>query len=164
MTQLQATATATVTGCPFRHGTEVSVGTEAVSHAGSAALAGTEGPQRSRADVLVRQLLRVPEHHQGGAPAGAVRAFRKSMVISTIRCTLTYLVFPFVLPALGLVAGTGVVIGLVIGIIAMVCDVFAIRRFFAVDHKWRWRFSAIAVAVMCLLAVLLIQDIVDIAG
>jgi hypothetical protein len=86
------------------------------------------------------------------------------MVISTIRCTLTYMVFPFVLPALGLVANTGVVIGIVIGVLAMTCDVFSIRRFFAVDHKWRWYFSTIAFTVICLLAVLLTKDLVHIVG
>ncbi len=82
------------------------------------------------------------------------------MLISTIRCTLTYLVFPFVLPALGLVSDTGVVISIVIGMLAITCDIFAIRRFFAVDHKWRWHFSTIAFSVVCLLAILLVKDIV----
>jgi hypothetical protein len=86
------------------------------------------------------------------------------MIISTIRCSLTYLVFPFVLPALGLVTDTGVVIGIAIGALAMTCDVFSIRRFFAADHKWRWPFSTVAFAVVCMLAVLLVQDVVHMVG
>jgi hypothetical protein len=118
--------------------------------------------ERSRADVFVRRLLRVRERPVGASPASAVSAFRKSMMISTIRCTLTYLVFPFVLPALGLVTETGVILGMVIGVLAMTCDVFTIRRFFSVDHKWRWPFSTIAFCVICMLAVLLAQDIVHV--
>ena len=51
-------------------------------------------------------------------------------------------------------------LGIVIGVLAIVCDVFSIRRFFMVDHKWRWHFTAVATAVIGLLAVLLVQDVV----
>ena len=113
--------------------------------------------------MAVRKLLRVSELPR---PSGvtAERGFRRSMLISTVRCTLTYLVFPFALPALGVVAGVGVAVGLVIGVLAIICDVFAIRRFFAVDHRWRWQFSAVALTVACLLAVLLVQDVSSIVG
>ncbi len=86
------------------------------------------------------------------------------MVISTIRCTLTYLVFPFVLPALGLVTDTGVVISIVIGTLAITCDIFSIRRFFAADHKWRWHFSTVAFGVVCMLGILLVKDVVHMIG
>ena len=129
-------------GCPFPH-----------------AVAPVE---RSRADMVVRRVLRIRERPAGASARSAVSAFRRSMVISTIRCTLTYLVFPFVLPALGLVTETGVVLGMVIGVLAITCDIFTIRRFFSVDHKWRWRFSAVAFTVICMLTVLLAQDIVHV--
>lgn len=119
--------------------------------------------QRSHADIVVRRLLRIREA-SGVSNRQAVNAFRKSMVLSAIRCSLTYMVFPFVLPALGLVTETGVVIGIAIGALAMTCDVFSIRRFFVADHKWRWQFSAFAFSVMCLLGVLLVQDIVHLVG
>lgn len=82
------------------------------------------------------------------------------MLISAIRCTLTYVVFPFVVPAVGFATGVGPVVGIVIGVVAMTCDVFTIRRFFAVDHKWRWHFSAVALSVIGLLSVLLVQDVI----
>ncbi len=118
--------------------------------------------ERSRADMVVRRVLRIRERPGGASARSAVSAFRRSMVISTVRCTLTYLVFPFVLPALGLVTETGVVLGMVIGVLAITCDVFTIRRFFTADHKWRWHFSAVAFTVICLLTVLLVQDIVHV--
>lgn len=133
-------------GCPFAH------------HAKTA------GPQRSHADEVVRRVLRVSDRPTGAPSRSAVYAFRRSMVISTVRCTLTYLVFPFVLPALGLVTNTGVLIGLVIGLLAIACDVFTIRRFFSVDHKWRWHFSTVAVCVIALLSVLLVQDVIHLAS
>jgi uncharacterized membrane protein YhaH (DUF805 family) len=42
----------------------------------------------------------------------------------------------------------------------MTCDVFSVRRFHAVDHRWRWHFTAVAACVMSLLTVLLVQDFV----
>ncbi|HEX3089973.1 MAG TPA: hypothetical protein VHQ23_15075 [Ilumatobacteraceae bacterium] len=120
--------------------------------------------RRSHPDMIVRKVLRIHEQPADVSSRQAVRAFRKSMIISTIRCSLTYLVFPFVLPALGLVANTGVVIGIIIGVLAMTCDVFSIRRFFVADHKWRWQFSTVAFVVICMLAVLLTKDVVHIVG
>jgi hypothetical protein len=135
---------APASGCPYAHAAPV--------------------VQRSRADNVVRKVLRIRERPSGVSPRQAVSAFRKSMIISTIRCTLTYLVFPFVLPALGLVTDTGVVLSIVIGTLAMICDIFSIRRFFAADHKWRWQFSTVALVVICMLGILLVKDIVHMVG
>ena len=116
-------------------------------------------PRRSRADEMMRTLLRVRERPAGMTSAAAYSAFQTSMLISATRCTLTYVIFPFVLPAVGFAAGVGPMLGITIGVLAMVCDVFSIRRFFAVDHRWRWYFTAVAGAVIGLLSVLLVQDI-----
>jgi hypothetical protein len=108
---------------------------------------------------VVRRVLRIRERPAGMTTGSAYGSFQRSMLISAVRCTLTYVVLPFVAPAVGLATGVGPVLGLVIGSFAMVCDVFTIRRFFAVDHKWRWPVSAIALSVICLLSVLWVQDI-----
>ena len=118
--------------------------------------------QRSRADVFVRRLLRINERPAGVTTASAYSAFQKSMLISALRCTLTYVILPFVVPAVGFAHGVGPVIGITIGVVAMVCDVFTIRRFFAVDHRWRWHFTGVVLCVMTLLAVLLVQDIIHV--
>lgn len=117
------------------------------------------GPSRSKADLVVRKVLRIRERPAGLTAASAYGAFQRSMLISAVRCTLTYVIFPFVAPAVGLATGVGPALGVVIGSFAMVCDVFTIRRFFAVDHKWRWPISIIAFSVICLLSVLWVQDV-----
>ena len=105
-------------------------------------------------------MLRIPEQSPAAPRSGsAYGSFQRSMLISAIRCTLTYVIFPFVAPAVGFATGVGPVVGVVIGSFAIVCDVFTIRRFFAVDHRWRWPVSTVAFCVICLLAVLLVQDI-----
>ena len=109
--------------------------------------------------MVVRRLLRIRDRPPGVSAASAYSAFQRSMLISAIRCTLTYVIFPFVVPAAGFATGVGPVLGIIIGVVAITCDVFTIRRFFTVDHKWRWHFSAVAGSVICLLLVLMVQDI-----
>ena len=149
--------TTTATRCPVAHvAPPVAPGRCPFPHDAVAA-------RRSRGDLVVRRILRIRERPPGASAALAYSAFQRSMLISAIRCTLTYVVFPFVVPAVGFATGVGPVVGIIIGVVAMTCDVFTIRRFFAVDHKWRWHFSAIALSVIGLLGVLLVQDIVHLA-
>jgi hypothetical protein len=116
-------------------------------------------PVRSRGDLIVRKILRIRDR-PAGTGGSVYGTFQRSMMISALRCTLTYLVFPFVLPAVGIATNVGPALGITIGVVAMTCDVFTIRRFFAADHRWRWHFSAIASIVIVLLTVLLVQDVV----
>lgn len=88
----------------------------------------------------------------------AERVFSKSVVISGIRCVLTYVIFPFVAPLVGLTASTGAVVGVIIGVVAIVFNVLSIRRFFAADHPYKWWASALNAAVIVLLVVLFFID------
>lgn len=118
---------------------------------------------RPAADVAVRRLLRIPD----GPPAAegaAQRAFSTSILVSATRCLLTYIVLPFVAPALGLAAGVGPAIGIPIGVVAIGCNILTIRRFWAADHRWRWAYTAIALTVIALLLVLMVEDILDLVA
>jgi hypothetical protein len=118
---------------------------------------------RPAADAAVRRLLRIPDGP--AAPEGAAqRAFSTSMLVSATRCLLTYIVLPFVAPALGLAAGVGPAIGIPVGIVAIVCNVLTIRRFWAADHRWRWAYTAISLSVIVLLTILLVEDITSLIG
>jgi hypothetical protein len=78
----------------------------------------------------------------------AQRVFSRSMFISATRCLLTYLVFPFVAPLIGWGADVGPIIGIVIGVVAIVANVFSIRRFWGSDHPWKIPVSALNVAII----------------
>jgi hypothetical protein len=118
---------------------------------------------RPAADVAVRRLLRIPEGPP--APEGAAqRAFSTSILVSATRCLLTYIVLPFVAPALGLAAGVGPAVGIPIGVVAIGCNILTIRRFWAADHRWRWAYTAIALTVIALLLVLMVEDILDLVA
>ena len=118
---------------------------------------------RPAADAAVRRLLRIPEGPP--APEGAAqRAFSTSILVSATRCLLTYIVLPFVAPALGLAAGVGPALGIPIGVVAIGCNILTIRRFWAADHRWRWAYTAIALTVIALLLVLMVEDILDLVA
>ena len=94
----------------------------------------------------------------------AARRFNRSMVVSGIRCLLTYIVFPWLLPALGWAKGVGPWIGLPIGLVAIAFNVDSIRRFRASEHRLRIPVMAINVGVIALLTVLVVRDVVDLLG
>jgi hypothetical protein len=152
---------ADASACPFPHAIASALPVCPVPHGETQARAPI---QRSKADLVVRRLLRISERPEHVSEAQANSAFQKSMLISGFRCTLTYVIFPIVMPLIGIAKGVGPIIGVVIGTFAIVCDVFTIRRFFAADHRYRWWFSGIALGIITLLFVLLAEDVIALFG
>lgn len=91
----------------------------------------------------------------------ANRLFSTTVMISAVRCLLTYIVFPWLLPLLGLAKNFGPGIGLGVGAVAIFFNVLTIRRFHRADHRWKWPMTALSVTVIALLAVLAVQDLAD---
>jgi len=112
----------------------------------------------SSADQFMRRLLRLPEGQTSTADE-ARSAFQKSLFISTCRCLLMYIVFPFVLPAVGIARGVGPFIGVLIGVLAMVSIVYSIRRFWRADHSKRWHYTIFGTAIICFLIYLAVKDV-----
>ena len=56
--------------------------------------------------------------------------------------------------------GVGPAIGLAINVVAMVCIVVSMRRFFRADHPKRWQYTALGGTVLVFLVVLGVQDLV----
>ena len=92
------------------------------------------------------------------------RAFSQSVVVSGIRCMLAYVVFPWILPLLGVAKGVGPWIGIVVGVVAIGFNIASIRRFQMADHRWKWPITAINASEIVLLLILLVEDVASIAG
>jgi len=105
-----------------------------------------------------REELHEPGEHEQDADNKAEGVFSRSVIISGIRCVLTYVIFPFVAPLIGLTSSVGAVVGVLIGVVAIVFNVMSIRRFFASDHPYKWWASAMNMGVIVLLVVLFIID------
>jgi len=118
-------------------------------------------PTRSAADRFARQVLRLRD------PAGTQEVhniFSSSIALSATRCLLSYIILPgLALVWGGLGLGTlhliGPIIGIPVGVLALVFDVRAIRRFFQADHRWRWAAAALYLTVMVMVAALVIRDV-----
>ncbi len=115
---------------------------------------------RSGPDRFMRRLLRLPEGRTGTA-AEARSAFQKSLAYTTCRCLLMYIIFPFVLPAVGIAQGVGPVIGIIVGLVAMVSIVYSIRRFWRADHSKRWHYTVFGTVIIGFLVYLTIADTVE---
>ena len=138
----------------------ISDGADPAATANAAAPVVAEPAERSAADRFMRRLLRLPEGTTSTA-AEARSAFQKSLAFTTCRCLLMYIVFPFVLPAVGIARGVGPVIGIAIGVLAMVSIVYSIRRFWRADHSKRWHYTIFGGVILGFLVYLTITDTVS---
>jgi len=124
----------------------------------TSALATAGTLSRPRAERIVRRCLFVGEARPRST-ADAQRLFSVAMVISGLRCLLSYIVLPFLAPALGAATGVEPYLGIPISIVALVFDIRGMRRFWIADHRYRWPMTAIYLAVMGLVTALLVSDI-----
>jgi hypothetical protein len=81
------------------------------------------------------------------------------MVISGIRCIIAYILLPFAAPFLNLAPGVGPWLGVSIGMVAIVANVFSIRRFTRSQHRLRKPVIAVNIAVIALMLVLIGIDL-----
>ena len=108
-------------------------------------------------DVFMRRLLRLPA---GADPnATAEKAFGTSILISTVRCLLTYVLLPLLKPVVDLSGGVGPILGLVIGSVSAVAIVYSMRRFWRADHRLRWAYTVVGGGILVLLAVQAVGDV-----
>lgn len=96
---------------------------------------------------------------EAASEESVTRTFSQSVVISGIRCVLAYVIFPWVLPLLGVAKGVGPWIGITVGVVAIGFNIASIRRFWIADHRWKWPITVINLSVIGLLVALLVVDI-----
>lgn len=118
----------------------------------------------SPADLRMRRLLRLPLDAPKATEASARSLVERSLLISMVRCLLTYIVLPFVAPLLGVGLGVAPVIGLVVGAVAIVANVASVRRFWRADHRYRWHYTALASVIVAMLVWLVVADIVELVA
>ena len=112
-------------------------------------------------DLWMRRLLHVPDGQPRMSSRQAQRSFSFAMGLSGLRCLFSYVLFPFVFPILGLAAGAKSAIGVPIAAVALVFDVRGIRRVWLAGYPRRWAMSALYLAVMVLVTVLLVENVVS---
>ena len=119
--------------------------------------------QLNARDAFACKVLRVRRSESSpSAQESAQALFSYSMVLSGLRCILSYVIVPFVFPFLGLgaTATLGPAIGIPVGLLAIGFDIKGMRRFFSVQYKYRWQMALIYLSVITLVTYLVIQDII----
>jgi hypothetical protein len=91
------------------------------------------------------------------------RMFSTGILLSALRCLLTYVVLPLLGPVLGLTGGVGPAIGLPLAAVALVFDVIGVRRFWVADHRSKWSATFVYAGVMALVLALMVLDVVQLA-
>ena len=117
----------------------------------------TQGGDVSPVDAFMRRLLRLPPGDDPGRDAE--KAFGTSLLISTVRCLLTYVLLPILKPVVDLSGGVGPVLGLLIGTVSAAAIIYSMRRFWRANHRWRWGYTVLGGGILVLLVVQAVGDV-----
>ncbi|SJM52977.1 hypothetical protein [Gulosibacter sp. 10] len=124
-----------------------------------------EAPAGSRADRFMRRLLRVRTIEKSVKnEREAHRGFQISMVVSGVRCLITYLLVPILVPVLGFAGVLAAPIGILLCVVAAVNGVISVRRFWTSDHRAKWMYTWFIAVVFVVLAIALATDIARLLG
>jgi hypothetical protein len=107
----------------------------------------------------MRRLLRIEGDAEPGVILGAQRAMTNSILVSAIRCTITYLLVPVLTPIVGVLDLVDAPLSLVLCGLAFFMSSRSLRRFWRADHSKRWHYTALVVAVWTFLVVAVVRDI-----
>ena len=80
-----------------------------------------------------------------------------SMVFVAVRCTIQYVILPFVLPLFGLSNAVSVVLSTILEVFALGMIIYNLVRLWGTG--WRWRYLALSVVMAGLIGTFLYFDI-----
>jgi hypothetical protein len=110
--------------------------------------------RRSALDGAVRWVLRVED-----AEPRALMSMRGSLVLSAIRCLVTYVAIPLAVPLIGWLAGVTTPLTLALSAAAVALAVNNLRRVWIADWAGRWGYLVFSLLVFGVLVGLMITDI-----
>lgn len=117
------------------------------------------------ADRFMRRLLRVSTVDTADrSSAKAHRAFRLALVVSGVRCLITYLAVPILVPILSLGGWVATPVSLALCLIAVVNGIISLRRFWASNHRSRWMYTAFMAVVFVVIAITVVTDVNRLLG
>lgn len=110
--------------------------------------------RRSVPDRIARQFLRLEET----APR-ALMPIKGSLLISGVRCMLSYVLLPALAPLVGLSGWVSRPLSLLLTVAAIGLTVVSLRRVWAADWKYRWAYTAFSMVVLTLLTIVIVVDV-----
>ena len=109
---------------------------------------------RSPLDGVVRWVLRVED-----AEPAALLSMRGSLLLSAVRCLVTYVALPVVIPLVGWLAGVATSLTLTLSVAAVALAVNNLRRVWAADWAGRWGYLVFSLLVLGVLVALMVADV-----
>jgi hypothetical protein len=85
------------------------------------------------------------------------RAMRRSILFSATRCTIQYVLLPFVLPLFGLAGSIGAAIGLAFSGIALATVWYNVKDLW--HTSWRYRYLGMALVMTAIIALFVVLDV-----
>jgi ABC-type iron transport system FetAB permease component len=97
-------------------------------------------------------------------PEPARRALTFGLLISALRCTIQYVLLPFVLPWIGVAASVSSWITLLLVSVALASLTRNVRYLWRLQHARRWSYLALALMVATALFLFLVLDLRSLFG
>lgn len=91
-------------------------------------------------------------------------SLKGSLVLSAIRCVITYAILPAAAPVFGFSDTVGAPIGVVVSVAAIALSLHSLRRVWLADWTYRWSYTAFIAVVVSLLSWLLVLDVRTLLG
>lgn len=123
----------------------------------------TAPPRRPAPERFMRALLRISDTDRTQV-ASAHRALRTSLIVTGIRCLITYVALPLLAPIMSFAGMLATPLGIALGLIALVSGTLSLRRFWVSDHRGKWMYTAFIAVVFIIVAVTLTVDLVRLAS
>lgn len=119
----------------------------------------TSSPPRPAADRIARRLLRVER-----TDPGALLPLQGSLLISAVRCILTYVVVPVALPVVGLATAIATPASVLLLVAAVGLSVRSLRRVWIADYGHRWAYTAFIAVVILLQVAAIVVELLSVVG
>lgn len=122
---------------------------------------GTTAPssfQSGTADRFMRWLLRIPDIDPALA-GSAERPIWTAIVITAVRCVITYVIIPIGVTVVNFLAVLSTPISVVLYAFAFVNGIIGVRRLWLSNHELRWTFTLFMAFIFILLFIMIGGDI-----
>ncbi len=108
---------------------------------------------RSPADRIARKVLLI-----GDADPQALMSLKGSLVLSAIRCVITYAILPALSPLIGWSGAVARPVSIALSLAAVALAVFSLRRVWLADWAYRWSYTAFIAVVLGFLGWFIVLD------
>ena len=119
------------------------------------------GQDVSAADRFMLRLLLIKQVDPIDMEAvkSAHRAFRWAIVFSAIRCTITYLLIPIIIPVVSVAGAVATPVSITLCLAAGINGVIGVRRFWKTNNVGKWKYTWFMAFVFVILIGTLIYEI-----